>query len=110
MLADEDDAVDNGELLTLKIRYKQPDGDVSTKLEFPVTDNGQAFSEATADFQFASAVAGFGMLLRGSPHKGDASFAGMLEIAESASRDRDERGYRGEFCDMIRRAKELAGQ
>jgi Ca-activated chloride channel family protein len=106
---DSDEAGSNGELLTLKIRYKEPDGDVSTKLEFPVSDNDQAFSEATADFQFASAVAGFGMLLRGSPYKGDASFAGMLEIAESASRDRDERGYRREFCDMIRRAKELAG-
>jgi Ca-activated chloride channel family protein len=106
---DDNKAANDGELLTLKIRYKQPDGDVSTKLEFPVTDNDQAFSEATADFQFASAVAGFGMLLRGSPYKGDASFAGMLEIAESASRDRDERGYRSEFCDMIRRAKELAG-
>jgi Ca-activated chloride channel family protein len=98
------------ELLTLKIRYKQPDGDESTKLEFPVTDNDQTFTRASADFQFASAVAGFGMLLRGSQFRGDATFAGILEIAESASRDRDANGYRREFCEMIGRAKVLAGE
>jgi Ca-activated chloride channel family protein len=100
----------SNELLTLKIRYKAPDGNESTKLEFPITDSGQAFSAASADFQFASAVASFGMLLRGSQFKGDASFAGVLEIAEAASRDRDLHGYRREFCAMISRARELAGE
>jgi Ca-activated chloride channel family protein len=122
------------ELLTLKIRYKQPDGDESTKLEFPVTDNGQAFNRASQEFQFASAVAGFGMLLRGSPYKGNATFAGVLEIAEAAikspgyasyartdpeeiqeavraaSENRDPNGYRREFCEMVTRAKVLAGE
>jgi Ca-activated chloride channel family protein len=99
----------SGELFTLKIRYKQPDGDASAKLEFPVTDAGQAFSKASADFQFASAVAGFGMLLRGSPYKGEATFGGILEIAAAASRDRDPHGYRREFVEMVERAKQLAG-
>jgi secreted protein with Ig-like and vWFA domain len=107
---DDADGDANAELLTLKIRYKQPDGDESTKLEFPVTDNGQAFNRASADFQFASAVAGFGMLLRGSQFRGDATFAGILEIAASASRDRDANGYRREFCEMIDRAKVLSGE
>ena len=100
----------SGELMTLKIRYKAPDGDKSTKLEFPITDNGQNFSAASADFQFASSVASFGMLLRQSQHRGDASFAGVLEIAQSASRDRDPHGYRREFVEMVERAKELAGE
>jgi Ca-activated chloride channel family protein len=97
------------ELLTLKIRYKQPDGDESTKLEFPITDGGQNFSSASGDFQFASAVASFGMLLRGSQFRGDATLAGVLEIAESAKGE-DQLGYRTEFVDMIRRARELSGQ
>ena len=97
-------------MLTLKIRYKQPDGDTSTKLEFPVTDAGQSFSKASSDFQFASSVAGFGMLLRGSPYKGDATFAGMLEIAESSAGNEDPHGYRREFTQMIAKAKQLSGE
>jgi Ca-activated chloride channel family protein len=104
------DAEASSELLTLKIRYKQPDGDTSTKLEFPVTDAGLAFSKASSDFQFASSVAGFGMLLRGSPYKGDATFAGMLEIAESSVGNEDPHGYRREFTQMIAKAKQLSGE
>ena len=54
------------ELLTLKLRYKHPDGDESRLLEFPVTDGGASFGRASADFNFAAAVASFGMLLRDS--------------------------------------------
>ncbi len=106
----EESAPMSDELLTLKIRYKQPDGDESTKLEFPIADSGQNFSAASGDFQFASAVASFGMLLRGSQYRGDATLAGVLEIAESAKGDHDELGYRQEFVEMLRRARELSGQ
>lgn len=98
------------ELLTLKIRYKQPTGDTSEKLEFPIADNAQAFGAASQDFQFAASVASFGMILRNSEFKGDASLAGVAEIAESASRNRDPHGYRKEFVAMVRRARELSGQ
>ncbi len=98
------------ELLTLKIRYKQPDGDKSTKLEFPVADAGEDFGKATADFKFASAVASFGMLLRNSQYKGNATYAAVAEIAQSTAGDRDPHGYRKEFVEMVKRAKELAGE
>nr|MBA3485258.1 DUF3520 domain-containing protein [Pirellulales bacterium] len=97
------------ELLTLKIRYKAPDGDTSKKLEFPITDSGQSFAKASEDFKFASSVASFGMLLRGSEFKGNATYAGVAEIAEAAS-DRDPQGYRAEFVEMVGRAKELSGE
>ncbi len=97
------------ELLTLRIRYKQPDADVSTKQEFPVTDQGNSFTEATPDYQFASAVASFGMLLRDSEHKGNTSFAAVKEIAQEAS-ERDQHGYRAEFLQMVDRAKQLSGE
>jgi Ca-activated chloride channel family protein len=86
---DEDEDRASDELLTLKMRYKEPDGDESTKLEFPVEDNDQKFAAASDDFKFASAVASFGMLLRDSQYKGNATLAAVAEIAESASKGRD---------------------
>ena len=99
-------AADNKELLTLKLRFKPADGDTSTKVEFPLTDEGKAFSAATPDFKFAAAVASFGMLLRDSEHKGNATFDAVLEIAtEGASHD--PHGYRAEFLELVRIAKSL---
>ncbi len=97
----------SGELLTLKLRYKQPTGTKSTLIEFPVEDSGKRFDEADVDFQFASSVAAFGMLLRGSPYRGDANFDSVEELAIAGAKD-DTSGYRAEFVEMIRRAKELA--
>jgi len=94
------------EMLTLKMRYKDPEGEVSRKLEWPVIDAGTAFQDASIDFQFASAVASFGLILRGSEHCGDATLDAVAEIAEGAL-GKDERGYRTEFVELIRRAKSL---
>jgi Ca-activated chloride channel family protein len=93
------------ELLTVKIRHKKPDGDKSLLSEFAVIDDGKSFGQATSDFRFAAAVASFGMLLRNSPHQGDASYDGVLEIATAATSPGDE--YRGEFLQLVERAKEL---
>jgi Ca-activated chloride channel family protein len=95
------------ELLTLKLRYKAPDGDKSKLLEFPVVDGGAPFGKASPDFQFAAAVASFGMLLRDSEHQGDATYDAVLEIA-TAAKGPDAHGYRAEFLDIVRRAKALA--
>jgi|GEM_PF-283447 len=97
---------DNGELLTLKLRYKQPDGDVSQLLTFPLMDSDQSFLSADPDFQFAASVASFGMLLRGSKHAGNATLDSVLETAQAAT-DGDESGYRAEFLEMVRIAREL---
>src|SRR5262249_47301150 len=80
------------ELLTLKLRYKHPEGDKSRLLEFPVTDNGASFAKASTDFKFAAAVASFGMVIRNSPHKGNASYSSVLELASDSKGD-DEAGY-----------------
>jgi Ca-activated chloride channel family protein len=94
------------ELLTLKLRYKLPDADTSTKVEYPITDQGGSFADATDDFQFAAAVASFGMLLRNSEHKGNSTFDAVLETAQSALGE-DPHGYRGEFLELVRQAKNL---
>ena len=97
----------SGELLTLKIRYKAPDGDTSTKLTFPVEDEDKDFGRASKDFRFAASVAAFGMLLRNSQHKGNATYDAALEIATEAATG-DESGYREEFLKMLAHAKELS--
>jgi Ca-activated chloride channel family protein len=94
------------ELLTLKLRYKQPDGDTSKRLEFPVTDSGKSFERASMDFKFATAVAEFGMLLRDSEFKGNSSYGAVLELAEEA-KGTDAEGYRSEFLNLVRKAQEL---
>ena len=94
------------ELLTVKLRYKQPNASESQEVEFPLTDGGKSYGEASRDFKFAASVASFGLLLRGSAHAGSATFDSALELAgEGLSFDPS--GYRAEFVSMIGRAKEL---
>ncbi|QDU88139.1 von Willebrand factor [Pirellulimonas nuda] len=97
------------ELLTLKMRYKQPESDTSSKLEWAVKDGGNSFAEASKYTQFAAAVASFGMLLRGSEYAGDATLDAVLEIAASATGD-DPKGERAEFLDIVRAAKRIKAE
>jgi hypothetical protein len=70
-----------GELMTVKLRYKEPDGDVSKPLNVGVLDTRTAYANASADFKFAAAVAEFGMLLRGSRYKGQAFYDAAEQLA-----------------------------
>ena len=90
----------SAELLTVKIRYKEPAGDVSSKLEFPLVDAGARFADASTDFKFASAVAGFGMALRDSPHQGRLTLAQVTEWGR-AGLGQDTGGYRAEFLTLV---------
>jgi Ca-activated chloride channel family protein len=96
------------ELLNLKLRYKQPDGDKSRLIEQAVKDGDREFAQAGSDFKFAAAVAGYGMLLRDSPHKGDLTWEKVLRLAEQGLGD-DKEGYRAEFVDLARTAQKLSG-
>ena len=100
------DAAASGELLTLKLRYKEPDGVESRMIEFPLKERGGKFNAASKDLQFAAAVASFGMILRGSEHKGSGSLVAISEIAGGAIGD-DPSGYRAEFVDLVRRTQAL---
>lgn len=92
------------DLLTLKIRYKEPDKDTSEKLEFPVHDTGALFAESSDDFRFAASVAAFGMLVRKSAHCGDVTCDSVTTWASPCA-DRDE--YRREFLSLVAKAAEL---
>jgi len=94
------------EMLTVKLRYKQPDGKTSTRMDFPVTDSDQSIDRADDDFKFAAAVASFGMILRDSKHKGAYTLAGVAELA-GAAKGPDPHGRRAEFVKLVARAREL---
>jgi Ca-activated chloride channel homolog len=99
-------AAASDELLTLKLRYKEPDGDTSKLSETVVKDTNESYARASEDYRFASSVAGFGLLLRDSQFKGDLTWGAVLELAE-ASRGVDENGYRTEFIDLVKKAKSI---
>ena len=94
------------ELLTVKLRYKEPDGDTSKLLVFPVEKRIVEFDAANVDLKFASAVAAFGMTLRDSKFKGNADYDKILAWAKS-SLGEDEHGYREEFVKIVQAAKSL---
>ncbi len=102
-------AAKSGELLTLKLRYKEPDGVESRMVEFPLKDRDGSFHAASRDLQFAASVASFGMILRGSQHRGNSNLPAVLEIASTSLGD-DPGGYRAEFVDLVRKAQALGGR
>lgn len=96
----------SNELLTIRLRYKQPDGAVSRAMETAVTDGGLPFAKASTDFRFAAAIAEFGMLLNNSRHKGDSSYETAIAHARSALGE-DPKGYRAESVTLMAQASVL---
>jgi Ca-activated chloride channel family protein len=97
---------DNQEFLTIKIRYKKPDGAKSMLLEKPVTGRVEETANASDNLRFAAAVAEFGMILRSSEFKGSSNLESAINLAAS-SRDEDDEGYRAEFIRMMKTVKEM---
>jgi len=93
---------DSPDLLTVKARYKLPDGWFSKKREWTVQDGGAHLHQASTDFRFAAAVAAFGMILRDSPHRGTANHDLVLELAGNGL-GQDPHGYRRGFLELVRR-------
>jgi len=96
-------AAGSGELLTVKVRFKEPDGETSRLLSRVLSNQSTAM---TANLGFASAVAEFGMLLRESPLRGSASFASLTARARKFVGE-DEDGYRAQFIQLADRAAML---
>ncbi len=96
-----------GEVATIKLRYKQPQGSESKLLEEVIKDAGQDWENSTENFRWSAAVTGFGMLLRDSDYKSEATYASILKLAKS-SRGEDEHGYRAECVRMIETVQSLA--
>jgi Ca-activated chloride channel homolog len=96
----------SSELMTVKIRYKQPDGKTSKLLSQPVKSGVTALAQTTVDFRWAVAVAGFGMMLRESPNRGNLSWDQVEKLAEG-SMGPDTEGYRKELLQLVKIAAKL---
>lgn len=98
------ESADDAELMFVKLRYKQPDSDTSTLLEIPVPARSETLTESTDDFRFAAAVAAFGLVLRDSEYKGEATCEMARELARDASAGDSNREA---FLDLVVTAKTL---
>jgi hypothetical protein len=107
------------ELLTVKLKYTDLQLDPARfqgyrTQEFAVVDKGTNVKQASDDFKFAAAVAGFGMVLRESPHRGTASYDSVLALAGEAVRRPDSAAVaagdrRAEFLDLVQQARQIRG-
>ena len=97
------------EMLTLKLRYKAPDGDVSKLLEFPYTTKDLRKGDGDESFRWSAAVAAFGQILRGSQYIGKFTLRDVRKLALSAKGE-DENGYRSEFIGLVERVSRLKGE
>jgi len=88
------------ELMTIKLRYKQPDEDKSELIVHPLVDKNVDFKKTSNNFKFSAAVVEFGMLLRDSEYKGTSSVENILTLAKE-SKGKDDNGYRAEFIKLV---------
>lgn len=95
------------EVMTVKFRYKKPDGNVSKLIVHPLIDENISLAKTSDNFRWSAAVASVGMLLRESSYSKDFSFQDAIQLAQSA-RGADDNGYRIEFINMIKSCSVLA--
>lgn len=103
----ETDAASNGELATVKFRYKQPDASKSKEMVHVISNRTVSINQCSADTRFSAAVALFGMMLRNDKFKNKAgTYETVLTLAGS-SRGEDADGYRAEFIRLVKSAQQM---
>jgi Ca-activated chloride channel family protein len=95
-----------GNAVFIKFRYKAPDGEKSKLILHPTHAVSKSLEETSDNFRFSAAVAGFGMLLRNSKHKGILNHKKVLKLAQEA-KGSDTFGYRQEFLELVKESKSL---
>jgi Ca-activated chloride channel family protein len=95
-----------GEYLTIKLRYKKPDGKTSMLLEKAVKGYVTDIEDASENLKFAAAVSEFGMILRDSEFKGNATLEGAALLAREG-RGADDEGYRSEMIRLIKTVRDM---
>jgi Ca-activated chloride channel family protein len=105
----------SNDLLSLQVGYRSPAGGTvqntttnkpPRSLQVGVPDVHRSADAATADYKFAAAVVGYGLLLRDSPYKGDLTWEKVQSLAEEGQGP-DREGYRMEFLQLVRQARAL---
>lgn len=95
------------EMLTVKLRYKKPDGHTSKLISKVVQDSNKKIDRTSDNFRWSAAVAEFGMLLRDSEFKGESSYLQVIDLAKGA-KGKDVNGYRSEFLRLVQSGGLLA--
>lgn len=101
-------AAASAELMTVSVRYKPPQSDVSTKFSVVVADNTKPIDQASDDYRFGVAVANVALVLRGSTDVKQSSLESARALAAGAI-GQDTHGDRREFLAMVDEAKRLRG-
>jgi len=97
----------SGEIANVRLRYKQPDSDTSSLLEYPITKSSLLpNNKVSTDFKLAAGVAAFGQLLRGGKYVGHFGYDDVAKLAKDALRE-DNDGYRREFVSLVKLADSL---
>ncbi|MFC1834040.1 von Willebrand factor type A domain-containing protein [Thermodesulfobacteriota bacterium] len=99
------EALKSKEILKVSLRYKEPK-EMKSKLLVRSVVNEERLSDISDDLRFAAAVVEFGLLLRDSPHKGDAAYENVIKVAQGA-RGVDKEGYRADFIKLVEAVKAL---
>lgn len=97
----------SNEIMTVKFRYKKPDGEVSKLIVHPLVDTQMELDRTSQDFRWSAAVAAFGMILRESEYVKDFSVTDVEVLAKGA-RGVDKDGYRAEFINLLKSSVALA--
>jgi Ca-activated chloride channel family protein len=99
-------AANSGELVTVNVRYKQPNQDRSSKLSHVVDSGAKGFAEASRDHRFAATVAHFAQVLRGTPALQGKSLKDTQKLAR-LSLDSGAASDRQELLQLLQRAQSL---
>lgn len=94
------------EIAHLRLRYKQPGGEASKLIEWPVGRTVTAWTAAAPDVRFSIAVSAFAQKLRRESALGGFSYAAIRDLAQEA-RGTDPDGYRAEFSQLVKIAETL---
>jgi Ca-activated chloride channel family protein len=95
------------EVMTIKLRYKQPEGNQSRLISHAVNDNQTSLQASSDNFRFSAAVAEFGLLLRDSKFRQGSSYDQVVSLARSA-KGKDANGYRAEFIRLVSSVSSIA--
>ncbi len=99
-------AARTAEWLTVQLRYTDPVQSEARLQSFAGVDRSSAILEPSNDFKFAAAVAGFGLMLRQSPHRGEANYDLLLTLAQAGQRS-EILGERSKFIELMQQARRL---
>ncbi|MDD3050462.1 MAG: DUF3520 domain-containing protein [Candidatus Cloacimonetes bacterium] len=97
------------EILTVRIRYKEPDGEKSKEFSQVLKTKSQSIDKTSDNFRFSAAIVELSNILRDSEFKGNSNIDNVIKLAKGA-KGKDENGYRAEFIDLCERVKILLAE